>query len=51
MNCYMTGENPVSGLAQLVFMNLNAYLKTGLNWPTRYIVEKSYKKHLLTSIS
>ena len=29
--CYMTGENPVSWLAQFVFINLYVYLKTGLN--------------------
>ena len=31
---YMTGENPVTRLAEFVFINLNVYLKTGLNWPT-----------------
>ena len=29
----MTGENPVSCLAQFVYINLYVYLKTGLNWP------------------
>ena len=29
----MTGENPVSWLAQFVFINLYVYLKTGLSWP------------------
>ena len=28
--CYMTGENPVSWLAQYDFINHRAYLKTGL---------------------
>ena len=32
--CYMTGENPVSWLAQFVFMNLYVYLETGLNQST-----------------
>ena len=32
--CYMTGENTVSLLAQLVFINLYVYLETGLNWST-----------------
>ena len=31
---YMTGENPVTRLAEFVFINLNVYLKTGQNWPT-----------------
>ena len=31
--CYMTGENPVSWLAQSVFINLYVYLETGLNRP------------------
>ena len=30
----MTGENPVSLLAQFVFIDLHVYLKTGLNWST-----------------
>ena len=29
--CYMTGENPVSWLAQFVFINLYVYLESGLN--------------------
>ena len=33
--CYMTGENPVSWLAQFVFINLYVYLETGLNRSTR----------------
>ena len=28
---YMTGENPIFGLAQFVFINPNVYLKTSLN--------------------
>ena len=32
--CYMTGENPVSWLAQFVFINLYVYLETGLNRST-----------------
>ena len=32
--CYITGENPVSWLAQLVFINHYVYQKTDLNWPT-----------------
>ena len=32
--CYMTGENPVSLLAQFVFINLYVYLETGLNRST-----------------
>ena len=32
--CYMTRENPVFWLAQVVIINLYVYLKTGLNWPT-----------------
>ena len=32
--CYMTGENPFSGLAQFVFINLHVYLETGLNRST-----------------
>ena len=32
--CYMTGENPVSWLAQSVFINLYVYLETGLNQST-----------------
>ena len=33
-DCYMTGENPVSWLAQFVFINLYVYLETGLNQST-----------------
>ena len=33
----MTGENPASWLAQFVFINLNVYLKTDLNWLQVYI--------------
>ena len=32
--CYMTGENPVSWLAQFVFINLYVYLETGINLST-----------------
>ena len=32
--CYMTGENPVSWLAQYVFINLYVYLETGINRST-----------------
>ena len=32
--CYMTGENPVSWLAQFVFINLYVYPETGLNRST-----------------
>ena len=31
---YLTGKNPVSWLAQLVFINLYVYLETGLNRST-----------------
>ena len=31
LHCYMTGENPVSWLAQFVFINPYVYLETGLN--------------------
>ena len=31
---YVTGENPVSWLAQFVFINLYVYLETGLNRST-----------------
>ena len=34
LHCYMTGEIPVSWLAQLVFLNLYVYLETGLNQST-----------------
>ena len=40
-DCYMTGENPVSWLAQFVFINLYVYLKTGLNWLKRWYRMKS----------
>ena len=32
-HCYMTRENPVSWLAQFVFINLYVYLETGLTGP------------------
>ena len=30
----MTGENPVSWLAQFALMNLDVHLQTGFNWST-----------------
>ena len=37
----MTGENPVSWLAQFIFINLYVYLETGLNRSTSYYCMKT----------
>ena len=41
----MTGENPVSWLAQLVFINLYVYLETSLNRSTsKFCMKTSLNK-------